>query len=413
MVYGPGHGMSNPANNEHDGYFLRASTVSQRVPEAKTDSASADSSDTEDNTTDHSPSADQYLGYGRRKVSPSPELVEAVAQLQQQISDTSATSAPSAESSSDSDSDTETDTMGEKYDPIKAMGQFSGEETIDQSLVYIRKLQSLPGTEANKLSLLPFLLTDTAAKWLHTLPAESKDTVDHFSTSFKKRFGIDADAKWKLEADLHNKKQLANQSTMAFIDTMVSSATDLEIGEGEHLNIILKGLRPQIQQFMLTKQPKTVEELKSFARLADTVVKPEEDTKVLAAITAVQEQLQELQLQQETQAASVAALSQQSPRSPRVRFRDSTPDRSRSNSRSRGHRDSHRDNHRRDNRPNNGYRPRGRSFPHSASICKSCGRSGHYRDNCRYRHAICNFCKIKGHIQPACFRAKRQTQYRK
>ena len=41
--------------------------------------------------------------------------------------------------------------------------------------------------------------------------------------------------------------------------------------------------------------------------------------------------------------------------------------------------------------------------------CLACGRTGHSRQNCRYKNAVCNTCQIKGHISPACLKKTVKT----
>ncbi|VEN57211.1 unnamed protein product [Callosobruchus maculatus] len=42
------------------------------------------------------------------------------------------------------------------------------------------------------------------------------------------------------------------------------------------------------------------------------------------------------------------------------------------------------------------------------TFCKTCGKTGHHRTLCRHRNQICNYCKVKGHIESYCLNKKKQ-----
>jgi hypothetical protein len=43
----------------------------------------------------------------------------------------------------------------------------------------------------------------------------------------------------------------------------------------------------------------------------------------------------------------------------------------------------------------------------SAKTCFRCDKSGHAAEDCRYQQTICNYCKIKGHLETACRKKKK------
>ena len=115
-------------------------------------------------------------------------------------------------------------------------------------------------------NLFRVMLVGNAADWLETLALEEGfPTFDELRQAFFSRYK--PDSKYKSARDIFSRTQGEAESVDSFIDKMLKSAKVVGL-TGEILHFaILHGLRPHIANFVMQKQPTTLPELISAARL--------------------------------------------------------------------------------------------------------------------------------------------------
>ena len=125
------------------------------------------------------------------------------------------------------------------------------------------------------------MLVGNAADWLETLALEEWDpTFDDLRQAFFSRYKPPEVAKYESARDIFSRTQDEAESVDSFIDKMLKSAKVVGL-TGEILQFaILHGLKPHIANFVIQKQPTSLPELISAARLAELTIPATKDTDV-------------------------------------------------------------------------------------------------------------------------------------
>ena len=249
-----------------------------------------------------------------------------------------------------------------------------------------------------KAAALALLLKDKAAAWYQSLPADKKNTFNDLRASFAERYGRARLAQWQQAGLVWTLEQQQQQSVDDFIAAVTNAARNAGLTDEQRMQVIIKGLRPSIRQWVLRQQPANIEDLRVAAKMAEQTELPPTTTSnddVVASVARLEEQLKQL---------TVAAFS-----GARYPERSSTPP------------------PRRDTPPpprqgiqSDNYYFRNRRVPsserrhvtfnnHAAPPqanarrpCDSCGRNNHARQFCRHRGATCTICRRIGHVASAC-----------
>ena len=125
-------------------------------------------------------------------------------------------------------------------------------------------------SEDKKLQDFRKAISDLAEIWYRVLPTATKSSWDSLLTAFNKKFRNEKD-KWILEGTLHTRQQLPGESVELFTGKMRKPFCKLDKSKSDKLTLFVHGLRPELRSFVLGKNPKTVDEAESAARLYESV----------------------------------------------------------------------------------------------------------------------------------------------
>lgn len=150
---------------------------------------------------------------------------------------------------------------------------------------------------------------------------------------------------------LFQQKQRVGENVQDYITSMRATAARQGTPDRQVLEAIMEGFLPEIQEKVVMRDPRTLDELESAAVLSERA-----RTKTL--IQAIQSQGERHSFKGQNSNRQNSKFSRQNNKS---NFNNS-----------------------------NSYK------------CYSCGKTRHRRIDCRYRQAVCDGCKREGHILPAC-----------
>ena len=164
-----------------------------------------------------------------------------------------------------------------------------------------------------------------AADWLETLTLNERfPTFDDLRRAFFSRYRSPEVAKYKSARDIFSRKQEEDESVDSFIDKMQKSAKVVGF-TGETLQFtILHGLKPHITNFVIQRQPTSLLELISTARLAELTIPATKDTD--ASLHAKLDKL--LQGWEESKTSTTSVQEKTSFRPQKVEFREDVDDQS-------------------------------------------------------------------------------------
>ncbi|XP_069109653.1 uncharacterized protein [Argopecten irradians] len=184
---------------------------------------------------------------------------------------------------------------------FSTMQPFAGEATEDAKLWLERfKLFAIAkGFNANKAKAsLPLLLKDNALRWYLSLPPYVKDSYEDLKTEFLTRYGPDESTKWKRTVDLYQLKQ-TKETAEDYITKVTNLAAEVDLPEEQLKAIVLNGLKPQLQQFVLQKEPRDMEEVRKTAKLAEAtnLNLHQHQDQLVAAIERLEERFEAMTVQ--------------------------------------------------------------------------------------------------------------------
>ena len=151
--------------------------------------------------------------------------------------------------------------------------RFSGDARIDADdwaddmRIYVKIRNVSP---ANATLLLQTRLVGAARTWLEGVPAHT--SFDETLTMFRRRFGAGPGSRSQLMAEFWQRRQGPSEPADRYIEEMERLARRLRIVSEEFvLTGITQGLRPEIHRDVALQRPDTIEQLKTAARIAESV----------------------------------------------------------------------------------------------------------------------------------------------
>lgn len=133
--------------------------------------------------------------------------------------------------------------------------------------------------EKERFSAFPLALTGNARIWFFTLD-QKYSTFDDLIRVFRNRFLSKTD-EWVLRRELSERKQRMNESVMDFSVDIVKRCQRLAIPKTEQLHMFIQALLPELRDFVILREPKTLEEAVNIARVKATIKPPAQ----IAAVT--------------------------------------------------------------------------------------------------------------------------------
>jgi len=122
---------------------------------------------------------------------------------------------------------------------------------------------------AKRLSFFKLKLTEIAKVWLLALPANVIDTYEHLSNAFLERFQPREAERHKLVRDLFAIKQLPDETVDAYLSKLLRRAQLCGVDNAMTIHAAIGGLRPEVSNFCLERNPQTFEDLITAARLGE------------------------------------------------------------------------------------------------------------------------------------------------
>ena len=162
--------------------------------------------------------------------------------------------------------------MASKYE-LKFRDTYSGTEDLDLFLCRLESYSKLRDFAADKKVLsLGLRLTGPAALWFADLPDSEK--TDYKTVTDALRLAFEGDSvRWVREAKLAERQQGENESIDLYFTDIVHLSRQLHRSDNEQMARFVRGLRPTLKAFVISKEPENMAQAINFARLGESVDK--------------------------------------------------------------------------------------------------------------------------------------------
>jgi hypothetical protein len=107
----------------------------------------------------------------------------------------------------------------------------------------------------DKSQLFMLLMTEQAADWLWTLPADEKTDTDTLVAEFKKRYELTRVDKWHRTAEIRARHQKDQEPVEDYMAHMQNSARIICMSESSLIDAILQGLRTELRFSCYSLEP--------------------------------------------------------------------------------------------------------------------------------------------------------------
>ena len=156
--------------------------------------------------------------------------------------------------------------------------KFSGTENpisfLDKFEIYAAHCKK---SHRQKLTMLPCYFEGVALTWYKELPEDTKQDFSDLKEAFLLRFN-NPSLKWVKQQKIMDREQRKNESVDDYLNDMHILCSNLEKNPEERMNLFLKGLIQPIRNFVIGKEPKSVSDVESWARLGDQLGLGQTDT---------------------------------------------------------------------------------------------------------------------------------------
>ena len=116
------------------------------------------------------------------------------------------------------------------------------------------------------IDVFPFHLEENAKIWYDALPFEDKHNANTIKHLFLQRFKEPDNF---LDLSILQMKQNITESISDYLSRIIKTASIKNIPEKIILSVALNGLRSDIKPFVVTQNPKTMEQIRQTAILAE------------------------------------------------------------------------------------------------------------------------------------------------
>ena len=260
-----------------------------------------------------------------------------------------------------------------------------------------------------KIKNFPLFLDGAAAGWYETLSEAERENFAQLKEQFVSRYETYTGLPWASVDQLVNRMQGECEPVETYIEDMRRKASHVNVSDEQLINFVIRGLRPNIRQFVTTKGCASLKELLQHARMAQslymtnsTVVhsvthpcaRENNIQSIVSDMMATQRESINAQLKEQrdilsrlcTQINEVHLAPPPQQRQERSARRVDFSSRERSHSGSRTN--------------VNRYR----------RSCFRCKGTDHDSNNCRAREYVCYGCGKTGHIRRACMAGQRYNK---
>ena len=145
-------------------------------------------------------------------------------------------------------------------------------------------------TEIQIVNRFLFHLSDLAQQWYLALPVPARSSLANLKDSFFLRFGK---ANNDFDIDVFNIRQEVDESAEEYITRIQQKVWDEEIPIRMLIKLIARGLKKDVADKVLDKDPKTMEDLLKFSKMAESNLRitKGEDVNIIASIENMEERL--------------------------------------------------------------------------------------------------------------------------
>lgn len=324
--------------------------------------------------------------------------------------------------------------------------KFKGEGTSDARMWLDRftRLARIKGwNREQKLAHFPLFLAhnSAASRWYDGLPQDLQTNWANLSDAFTERFQPTEGKRLTLLYEFQNRKLQPGESVDTFMDDIRAKGNLLDKNENDLIDTIVMNLPPNLKSYVVSRDPDTIQDVIRHTRMAESLYGQETPATVNATMLddlcdkicnklATRSDLNVLNnatLQNSSSSPSVDELEQFEPppegyRPPPRAYRP--PASYQPPQRYQGRQQSYRPPPQPRRLPPTQSRPSaappsqghrlppysgpyraGQSFTSQNITCFRCG-GNHYATSCRHIGSQCRFCKIFGHLQRVCRRAR-------
>ena len=278
--------------------------------------------------------------------------------------------------------------------------------------LFIQYCTLLKYSEYETATSFPFFVTDYVQDWYYALDDSIRTNLQRLKTAFFERF-----QRRNIEYDLHNIKQLESETVDDYLVRIQTQTRDSGVPESLLVGMMVGGLRPDLAAIVMPQLPKTLQQLRSVATIAEKTVAIT-STKPIAQLTGQVANMASMEdrimhMLTDKLNANVAAMSdlhanQQRPQQQQYWSQPPRPQRQYvSQTQQRRQNWASQPQHPARFQRQDQYR---QQTP--APNCVGCGRFCFNRQTCPALNAICRYCKLKGHYEQVCRKAKRDNQNR-
>ena len=174
---------------------------------------------------------------------------------------------------------------------------FTGDQDVDLWMSKFTRFSQLQGwNETRQLALMPLLLKDKALIWFDSLADEQKQTFEVFKANLFKCYRPHEATRWLRLRQFADRKQQPHESVEDYFQAMTRQGRQLGKTTIDIMETIVAGLLPAISRFVMTRNPKTIDEALDFARTAGVLEQDGSSDKVGVALASLTDQIGALQM---------------------------------------------------------------------------------------------------------------------
>ena len=178
--------------------------------------------------------------------------------------------------------------------PIPKFSGTPSEDVTEFLANFSRAARFYQLSEERKSETLPLYLTGNANIWFNTTPGMNGKSFEELSAAMKAQFHSESDV-WLLRQKLNERRQLSTESVSEFAAQIRQLSNRINLPRAECINYFIQGLRPELKNFVLLRQPTSFEQAESLAKLKQSVPdkRPEDRTdEVLKALAALKQPIE-------------------------------------------------------------------------------------------------------------------------
>ena len=157
---------------------------------------------------------------------------------------------------------------------------FDGSENEDvfEFLDKFKRAAKMNGWNGDDLPIgLPLYLKGNASAWFKCLQGADEMTFDELSTAMINHFASRA-TQWRIRQSLSQLRQLEKQSVTDYSHNVRTLCAWLSLPRTEWIHYFIRGLRPEIRDYVILQQPNHLDEAENFAQLKEFVLTSSDET---------------------------------------------------------------------------------------------------------------------------------------